>query len=194
MKNIVIRRKSLAISILKGIGIAGLVLIAVSNPFFGLQAVRAIKRNYQKKNWRSVYHSVRHLDKRGFVKILGETPDGQLKVQITKLGESIIKSCAIDGIKLDKAKPWDGRWRIVIFDVPVSKNQARRAFAEKLNQLGFVMIQKSVWICPFECDEQIYVLRKFYEIEKFVTILKSDDVEDDHAWRRKWNIAEYKKV
>ena len=27
-------------------------------------------------------------------------------------------------------------------------------------------------------------LRKFYEIEKFVTILKSDECKDDHAWRR----------
>ena len=49
MKNIVIRRKSLAISILKGIGIAGWFLIAPSNHFSLLQAVRAIKRNYQRK-------------------------------------------------------------------------------------------------------------------------------------------------
>lgn len=194
MRKITVRKNSLAISILKGIGIAGLVLIAASNPFFGLHAARAIRGYYQKKKWRNVYRSIQHLGKRGFVKILGETVDGQLKVEITKLGESVIQFCEIDELALDKSKPWDGKWRIVIFDVPVVKNRSRVAFAEKLRELGFAMIQKSVWVCPFECDEQIYILRKFYEIEKFVTIIKSEDIEDEYYWRRKWNIEEYKRT
>lgn len=182
----------MAVTILKGIGIAGLVLIASSNPFFGLHAVRAIKRHYDRKKWRNFQKSIRYLSKRGFVKILGETADGQLKVEITKVGESVIKYCEIDELELDKSKLWDGRWRIVIFDVPIAKNPARLAFTEQLKRLGFAMIQKSVWICPFECDEQVYILRKFYEIEQFVTIIKSDDIEDEHRWRRRWNVTEFR--
>ena len=192
-KKVIFRRKSFAINVLRTIGIAGIVLIAASNPFFGLNIAKGVIKHYKKKKWRDYYKTMHYLDKRGFVKILGEAKGGQIKVEITKNGESVLKTCQIDELELDKSKIWDGKWRIVVFDVPVYKNKFRTAFTEKLKQLGFILVQKSVWACPYECDEQIMILRKFYEIERFVTIIKSDDIEDDHVWRRKFNIQEFRK-
>jgi len=193
-RKLTFQRKSLACSILRGIGIGGLILLAATSPYFGLQVIKEIKYHYRKKKWRDFYKSVHYLGKRGLVQILGETNDGHLKIKLTKAGESIIMACDIDELRLDKSKPWDGKWRIVIFDVPVSKNKARLAFAERLRQVGFMMVQKSVWVCPHECDNEVSILRKFYNIEGFVTILKSDDIEDEYSWRRKFNLKDYKEA
>jgi phenylacetic acid degradation operon negative regulatory protein len=46
------------------------------------------------------------------------------------------------------ARPWDGQWRIVIFDVPTEKNAQRERLRRYLRDKGFGYLQKSVWISP----------------------------------------------
>ena len=58
---------------------------------------------------------------------------------------------------LDLAKKkWDGKWRMVIFDVPGRKNWKRDRLREKLKQLGFGMWQKSVYITPHPISDDFY--------------------------------------
>ncbi len=67
-----IRKKSLAIQILKGVALTSMVLIAASNPYFGINLVRAMKRSHDKKQWRKLQQSLRYLQSRGYVKILSK--------------------------------------------------------------------------------------------------------------------------
>jgi phenylacetic acid degradation operon negative regulatory protein len=43
---------------------------------------------------------------------------------------------------------WDGLWRLVIFDVPESRNTARDKLRRHLRARGFGCLQNSVWITP----------------------------------------------
>jgi phenylacetic acid degradation operon negative regulatory protein len=43
---------------------------------------------------------------------------------------------------------WDGRWRLVLFDVPVGQDSARNRLRESLCARGFGYLQNSVWITP----------------------------------------------
>ena len=183
------RRDSLALKILRGIGYTGLVLLAASNPFFGLNMIRGIKRHNDKKAWRKFYESLRYLDRRGYVKILDRNSQG-IKVKITHKGEDVIKELDIDSMKLKKQDSWDGKWRLVIFDVPNTKSRNRLAFTEKLKELGFIMVQKSVWAYPYECYKEMMILRKFYNIEKHVSCLEASNVEDELEWRGKFNLKQ----
>lgn len=45
-------------------------------------------------------------------------------------------------------KPWDEKWRVVLFDVPESQRTVRQMFRLKLYNLGARMLQSSVWITP----------------------------------------------
>ena len=76
-----------------------------------------------------------------------------------------------------------------MFDIPNTHSKNRLAFTEKLKQLGFRMIQKSVWIYPHPCDEELMILRKFYEIDRYVTHLETSKVEDEPLWRRRFNLS-----
>ncbi len=187
MKKPKFRKNSLAVGILKAIGLAGLVIVAASSPYFGLGLIRGMSKHYDKKAWRKFYASLDYLDRRGWVKILSNQ-EGQLKVKITRQGEDRFEAINIETMQLSKDAVWDDKWRVIIFDVPNYKSQNRLAFTEKLKTLGFVMVQKSVWAYPFECYKEIAILRKFYEIERYVTYFKGIEIEDEKGWRGKFNL------
>jgi phenylacetic acid degradation operon negative regulatory protein len=45
-------------------------------------------------------------------------------------------------------RPWDGRWRLVLFDVPLGQDAARNKLRSYLRDHGFGYLQNSVWITP----------------------------------------------
>lgn len=47
-----------------------------------------------------------------------------------------------------KNKAWDKKWRIAFFDIQEIRKGLRNALRKRLKELGFVMLQKSVWISP----------------------------------------------
>ena len=47
-------------------------------------------------------------------------------------------------------KPWDGSWRFVIFDLPEKYKVKRNILRDKLYELGFGQMQKSIYISPFD--------------------------------------------
>lgn len=61
-------------------------------------------------------------------------------------------------------KPWDNKWRVVIFDINEKKRNQRNNLRFKLVSLGFGMLQKSVYISPLD------VLGDFQEYLKTTSI------------------------
>ena len=49
---------------------------------------------------------------------------------------------------------WDGRWRLVLFDVPEARRSARNKLRRYLQDRGFGYLQNSVWITPDPMTEQ----------------------------------------
>ncbi len=56
-------------------------------------------------------------------------------------------------------RAWDGRWRLVLFDVPMARDSARKRLRRYLAERGFGYLQGSVWITPndLELERQILV-------------------------------------
>lgn len=44
---------------------------------------------------------------------------------------------------------WDGRWRILIFDIPEKERFKRSALRQKMYELGLKQLQRSVWVTPY---------------------------------------------
>jgi len=80
-------------------------------------------------------------------------------------------------LKIAKPKKWDGKWRVFIFDIPSYPkiyNKAREALRDKIKTLGFFQLQKSVWVYPYECEDEILFLAEIYNVQKFIEILTVD--------------------
>jgi len=55
-------------------------------------------------------------------------------------------------------KNWDKKMRLVIFDVQEVNRLQRNRLRKFLRQIGFVMLQKSVWLSPYN---QLSILKKW---------------------------------
>ncbi|MBI4034031.1 MAG: hypothetical protein HY378_00590 [Candidatus Brennerbacteria bacterium] len=71
----------------------------------------------------------------------------------------------IDNIKL-KRQRWDGKWRLVTFDIPDSKKTAREALRRKLKELDFYPLQKSVFITPYRCEDEIDFICSVFDVNR----------------------------
>lgn len=71
---------------------------------------------------------------------------------------------------------WDGKWRLVVWDIPEKRRLARDLLRFKLKQLGFTQWQKSIWASKVNSTD---LLRKFIKqvgIDDWVMVIESDNV------------------
>ena len=65
---------------------------------------------------------------------------------------------------------WDQRWRVLIFDIPEKLRWKRDYFREKIKNLGFGMIQQSVWISPHAFEDDIREFIRSLKLEMYVYV------------------------
>lgn len=77
---------------------------------------------------------------------------------------------------------WDGKWRIVMFDIPHERQKQRHIFRAKLKDLGFQMLQKSVFAIPYQCGEEIAHICKHLKLSSHVELIVAETVgsREDH--------------
>lgn len=76
----------------------------------------------------------------------------------------------------ENKKKWDGKWRLVLFDIPERKRSIRLLLRKKLKEWGFVQWQKSVWASKKNCTNELRRFIKQAGISKWVLVLESDNV------------------
>lgn len=75
-----------------------------------------------------------------------------------------------------RKKKWDSLWRIVIFDIPQKKASLRDNLRKKLKELGFGMLQESIWVSPHDF---VADLREFIEVSglsEMVFVLEAKNI------------------
>ena len=102
--------------------------------------------------------------------------DNKISIEITEKGKRRLLEYDFEHIKL-KAKRRDGKWRIIIFDIPEGKKRNRDAFRRKLMQIDCIRLQDSVFISAFPCKDEINFLVHYLEISDFVTAATLDKIE-----------------
>lgn len=98
---------------------------------------------------------------------------------ITLKGEKRLRNMVIDEVIIKNPKRWDGKWRLVMYDLPIRFKKARDAFRFKLKDLGFFQFQKSAWIYPYPCEGEILFVADFFGVRKYIEILEVDKILDD---------------
>lgn len=163
--------------ILKFLLISGMICIAATSPYFGVNIVRGIKRmrRYKRKKVYDAFYKLRKSEH-----IQTKTKGGQIYISLTKKGKSMAGWLQIDELKIKKPKKWDKKWRLVAFDISQLKRIYREALRGKLKELGFHQLQKSVWIHPFNCKDEINLLIDFFGFSKEeIRLVLADNIGDD---------------
>lgn len=177
------KQKSFIFKLLKSMAITGAFLVAASNKRFWLNFYlnhnKALNRYKNIKEKRKIYNALAYLKQKKFVDI-SEKQNGIL-VKITTRGYEVVEFYdSLEKMKIKKPKNWDRKFRLVIFDIPAKKQGARVALIQKLKDMGFYMLQESIWVHPYDCINEIATLRKLFEIEPYVKIMTTQTIEGEY--------------
>lgn len=133
---------------------------------------------FKPKNSRDRYRvkrAITGLHKKKLVNIY--TKKGKEVVEITKAGKKRVLEYDIDDMRLRIPKKWDGWWRIVMFDIPQPKKKGRDAVSRKIKELGMYPIQKSVFVSPYICKNEIDFIGEFFDVRKHIIYIKAKEIE-----------------
>lgn len=97
-----------------------------------------------------------------------EKSDGSITLSLSEKGKITAKTFYPDDLIIKRPPTWDKRWRVVIYDIPDKKKKARDALRHKLTELGFKEWQKSVFIHPYPCQDEINFIIEFFDVRSYV--------------------------
>ena len=139
--------------------------------------LRTVSREWKKLNPKELREGISYLYRLEFIN-KKEIENGLITLLLTEKGKLKALNYQLENIKNKKEK-WDGKWRLVAFDIPEKYKRGRDALRRKLKKIGFCELQKSVFVTPFNCREEMGLLVKFFNLEKYVRfgVLESVDNE-----------------
>lgn len=173
-------------ALLVAVALTGVVLVAAVAPNLpvALNKLPAVKRAKLRYQYRTV---LGRLAAQGH--IVFEKRDGKQYARITELGRKTLEF-EQERAKLSSAKKkrWNGRWRVVIFDIPERRRKTRDRLRILMQQLGFVRLQDSVWVFPYDCEYFIALLKAELKIGTAVLYMVVEEIENDKHLREHFGL------
>jgi len=174
--------------LLRSLAVAGMISIALVAP----QMTRLLKKlDRPAKNraqlYRRINQGIGRLEQAGLVTVSGEY--AQRKVVITEMGRKVLEDIEFREYEIPEPAFWDGKWRMLIFDIIERRRRVRNQLRRLLQGKGFVRIQDSVWVYPYPCDEFVSLVRAHLksgvgEVRSFV----AEALESDKGLREHFRI------
>lgn len=154
---------------------------AVLRKRLGLRDARAGDATYR------VRQAVRRLEKKGLVSYWRAESGWSVKLNPAgeKLGERLIVA---ERIQIKRPPRWDGRWRVVIFDIWERRRTVRDKLRILLRKAGFYKIQDSVWVHPYDCEELVAFMRAEMRLGQGIIYIVAEGIENDFKIRKHFDL------
>lgn len=132
---------------------------------------RAIRRLYESKLIQSIEHE-----------------DGSITLILTRTGKKVALRYKIDDLVIAKPVKWDNKWRVIIFDIPEDQKPLRDTLRMRLKQLGLIELQKSVFVHPYECRDEIDFVIELYQARSYVRIIEAIYIDNELHLKKKFSL------
>ncbi len=99
--------------------------------------------------------------------------DNKLILKLTDKG----RTKALKSKILLEDEKWDGKWRIVIWDIPEKRRTVRDVLRKQLKSWSFTQWQRSVWATKKNCAKPLREFINKTGIDRWVRVIESDNVE-----------------
>ena len=164
---------------------------------FVLGLSRSPKRYFKivgefKKAWKGIKednlrYSIKSLYESHLISISKEV-DGATTMILSKEGRELAIKYNINQMKISKPLKWDLKWRLVIFDIPEPLFRVRNSLRFHLKKLGFIELQKSVFVYPYPCLNEIEFIIETYNVRKYVRTLVVESIDNELDLKNKFNL------
>lgn len=166
-------KKVTTLKVLQIIAPGVVVAVSLAIPTFPLIAGYIVKA-WKYANRTEVGRVIKRLEKQEMISI--SEKDGKVRIEITEKGKNRLLEYDFENITLNAKRP-DGKWRLIVFDIPENKKRSRDAFRRKLLQLGCVRLQDSVFASAYPIKKEVDFLCHFLDISDFVTLAVVNYIE-----------------
>ena len=165
----------------------GVAVAAIAAPnAVGVFAREFVRRHPARRN-NSAVTAFRRLLREGSLELNKE--GRQIYASLTKEGKKRAGRFQIDSLEIQKPKRWDKKWRIVIFDIPHENRLVREALRGFLKRLGFCQVQKSVWAYPYDCRDEIKLIRDFFGVPPSqLCLIVAAEIEQAYELRKRFKL------
>jgi len=167
--------------------ITGILFIGAVAP--NLIQIFGSKRRKNKYTESQIGNAIENLNRNGFVKIINRGGK-ETEILLTNEGKTRIKKYCFYDLKIKNQKKWDKKWRVVIFDIPINRNDARGALRRKIREIGFYKLQDSVWIYPYPCEDEMLFVAHVFGIENCINVLTVERVLHEEKLRKIFKLNE----
>ena len=181
------KRKNIQKIILNMIFSVGIIGVAVVAPNV-LSVIRQIEGDFKrKKNIKySINDSFDRLVKKELIEII--EINGKKVVRVTPKGEQSLSFLEKHNYKIKIPKKWDGRWRVVIFDIKETRSKTRFKLRQTLSEVGFIKLQNSVWIYPYDCEDIVSLLKVDFKLGQDLLYMIVEKLENDWKLKKLFNL------
>lgn len=107
---------------------------------------------------------------------LMEWRDGKLR--LTSKGERELLELELRA-HTKRVRRWDKKWRVLIFDIPERRKGLRQKVRNTLQDIGFVRLQDSVWVYPYDCEDLMTLLKAGFRVGDDMLYMIVDSIERD---------------
>ena len=129
---------------------------------------RIFSKYKKKMNSQNFSKLIYYLKKKNYIKV--KNLEGKKAIMITKKG---IDKALVSYFKKENTifkKRADGKWIMIIFDIPKKYNKARNLLRNVLQSLEYKLFQHSVWVTPYDVSDKTEQLLQFYSLDSYVKI------------------------
>ncbi|MBP6857661.1 MAG: hypothetical protein KBC11_00470 [Candidatus Pacebacteria bacterium] len=104
--------------------------------------------------------------------------------RLTKEGKKKLNSLKLDNDNGLVSPSWDGKWRIIILDLPETRKDERESLRYLLKKAGFMCLKNSVWVSPFPYEHLFTNIKKDFGLttEIMVFVTNTLDKETEQAF------------
>ena len=76
----------------------------------------------------------------------------------------------------------------MLFDIPEKLRRLRDSLRLHFREIGFIELQKSVFIHPYSCDKEIEFIIEFYNARKYVRFILAENIDNELDLKKKFNL------
>lgn len=143
-------------------------------------------REWKKFNQKQIRDSINGLNKQKLIK-KKQNYDGSTLVTLTEKGRLRALNISFRRF-VDRKEKWDGKWRMVAFDIPDKCRKGRDALRYRFKSGGFYKLQESIFLYPYDCEKEIRDLVDFFKLQKYVRFGLLDYIDDEENVKVKLGI------
>jgi CRISPR-associated endonuclease Cas2 len=140
---------------------------------------------FGKTDYRVYWKIFKYLKAKGWIKIYTKKDKETQFVKLTKDGQL---QALLTKSKIINQQKWDGKWRLIVYDIPEDSRRYRHLFRTLLRQHNFYKLQESVFVSPYPLNRLAIAYLKETGLISYIRIARIDEMDNDKDLRKYFHL------